>query len=68
MPMLLQMYAYASTWLKVHFDSEEGASAVEYGLIVALIATVIVGIVGLLGGQVGSAFQTMCDKFKGSAC
>jgi pilus assembly protein Flp/PilA len=68
MQMLLEMYLYASTWLKGRFDSEEGATAVEYGLIVALIAAIVVGIVGLLGGQVGSAFQSMCDKLKGSAC
>ena len=30
---------------------EEGATAVEYGLLVALIAAVIVGIVTTLGGQ-----------------
>jgi pilus assembly protein Flp/PilA len=66
--LLIAMYVQASTWLKGRFDSEEGATAVEYGLIVALIAAIVVGIVGLLGGQVGSAFQGMCDKLKGSTC
>ena len=42
--------------------------AVEYGLIVALIAAIVVGIVGLLGGQVKSAFTTVCNSLKGSAC
>ncbi len=40
-------------------QSDRGATAVEYGLIVALIAAVIVGIVGTLGGQVDSAFNTV---------
>ncbi len=34
------------------FKDEEGATAVEYGLIVALIAAVIVTIVATLGGQI----------------
>ncbi len=33
------------------FKDEEGATAVEYGLMVALIAAVIVGAVTLLGGE-----------------
>jgi len=41
---------------------ESGATAVEYGLIVALIAAVIVVIVGLLGGKVQTAFQTVHDN------
>ena len=39
------------------FKDEEGATAVEYGLIVALIAAIIIGTVGLLGGKVNSAFD-----------
>jgi pilus assembly protein Flp/PilA len=64
----LMVYVQASTWLKVRFDSQEGATAVEYGLIVTLIAAILVGVVGLLGGQVQGAFGTMCERLKGSAC
>jgi pilus assembly protein Flp/PilA len=39
--------------------NEEGATAVEYGLIVALIAAVIVATVAALGGKVNTAFQTV---------
>jgi pilus assembly protein Flp/PilA len=39
--------------------SDRGATAVEYGLMVALIAAVIVGVVVTLGGQVSTAFQTV---------
>jgi pilus assembly protein Flp/PilA len=38
---------------------EEGATAVEYGLIVALIAAVIVAAVGIVGGHVNTAFTTV---------
>jgi pilus assembly protein Flp/PilA len=36
--------------------NETGASAVEYGLLVALIAAVIVGAVTLLGGNLQATF------------
>ena len=41
---------------------EEGASAVEYGLLVAGIAAVIVGIVFVLGTQLEGAFQSTSDS------
>ena len=40
---------------------DRGATAVEYGLLVALIAAVIVGIVLVLGRQVSTAFQSVSD-------
>lgn len=41
---------------------DRGATAVEYGLIVALIAAVIVGIVATLGTEIQTAFQTVVDS------
>ena len=38
---------------------DRGATAVEYGLMVALIAAVIVGAVGLLGTQVRDTFNSV---------
>jgi pilus assembly protein Flp/PilA len=38
---------------------EDGASAVEYGLLVALIAAVIVGAVTFLGGSVSNTFNSV---------
>jgi pilus assembly protein Flp/PilA len=43
-------------------DDERGATAVEYGLLVALIAAVIVTIVATLGGQVSSAFTSVSNS------
>jgi len=40
-------------------SDDEGATAVEYGMLVALIAAVIVAIVGVLGGQISTAFTTL---------
>ena len=39
--------------------SERGATAVEYGLLVALIAAVIVAVVATLGGKINDAFTTV---------
>jgi pilus assembly protein Flp/PilA len=50
--------------LKIMLDAkreEEGATAVEYGLLVALIAAIIVGVVAILGTQIQAAFQTVVD-------
>jgi Flp pilus assembly pilin Flp len=43
-------------------DRERGATAVEYGLLVALIAAVIVAIVATLGTQINTAFTTVSTK------
>ena len=44
---------------------ESGATAIEYGLIVALIAVVIASIVGTLGTSLTGAFQKADDKING---
>jgi pilus assembly protein Flp/PilA len=41
--------------------SDRGATAVEYGLMVALIALAIIGVVTLLGGQLSALFQQVSD-------
>lgn len=45
--------------------NEEGATAVEYGMLVALIAAVIVGVVTTLGTQINTAFQTIVTALGG---
>ena len=42
--------------------NERGATAVEYGLLVALIAAVIIGAVVILGGQVLAAFTDVSSE------
>ncbi|WP_243310512.1 Flp family type IVb pilin [Fundidesulfovibrio agrisoli] len=48
--------------LKRFVKEEDGASAVEYGLLVALIAAVIVTVVKTLGTQINTAFETVSGK------
>jgi pilus assembly protein Flp/PilA len=47
--------------------SDSGASAVEYGILVAAIAAVIVAVVFVIGGQVQSGFKTTCTNMNGKA-
>ncbi len=47
--------------LRDRAQEERGATAVEYGLLVALIAAIIVGVVATLGTQIQAAFQTVVD-------
>jgi pilus assembly protein Flp/PilA len=51
-----ELYVYLKTRLAAH-DGERGATAVEYGLMVALIAAFIAVSVGLLGVDVKAAFD-----------
>lgn len=42
--------------VRTFMADEEGVTALEYGMIAALIAAVIVGVVGDLGDKVAAAF------------
>ena len=42
-------------------NEEDGATLVEYGILVALIAAVVVGLIAALGGQVNTGFQQTSD-------
>ncbi|MGH9030932.1 MAG: Flp family type IVb pilin [Acidimicrobiia bacterium] len=55
--MITRLYV----WLQTLRDEERGASAVEYGMLVALIAAVIVGTVVLLGPLVKAGFQSIVE-------
>jgi pilus assembly protein Flp/PilA len=55
--------------IRATLGRDQGASAVEYGLLVAAIAAIIVGIVFLLGTRVSSAFNktNSCISQRGGA-
>jgi len=61
------------SFLAKRHRSDEGATAVEYGLMVAAIAAVIVLVVFLLGGVVKDKFDKTCGAInstdgKGTTC
>ena len=53
--------------LKMFMQDEEGASAIEYGLLVALIAAVIIGAVQLLGGTLNNVFANVGSAIESAA-
>ncbi|MDA8051434.1 MAG: Flp family type IVb pilin [Rhodospirillales bacterium] len=52
------MIEYFKTWLALKTDAR-AVTALEYGMIAALIAAVIVGTVATLGTQLEAAFTTV---------
>ncbi len=46
-------------WMKRFLSEEEGVTAIEYGLIAALIAVVIIAAIGMVGTELGSTFTTI---------
>lgn len=55
----------AAGWLASRLslsDGERGATAVEYALMVALIAVVIIAAVTLLGTQISAMFSKIANK------
>ena len=45
---------------------EKGATAIEYGLIAALVSVAIIGILTTLGDNLSNTFQTVSDELGGS--
>jgi pilus assembly protein Flp/PilA len=59
---MLNVFVSASNFLAASLRRDDrGATAVEYGLIVALIAAVIIAIVATLGKQIADAFSTVSN-------
>lgn len=50
--------------IRAFFKNEEGASAIEYSIIAALIAVVIVTAAGDVGNQINSVFGDISDALK----
>jgi pilus assembly protein Flp/PilA len=59
------MYHYIRARIITLRKSERGASAVEYGLLVGLIAVAIIVTVGLLGGELDRLFGTVETSLSG---
>lgn len=53
-------------FIKKFWNDEEGVTAIEYGLIAALIAVVIIGSVQLVGEGLDNTFNTIANKLTGA--
>jgi pilus assembly protein Flp/PilA len=49
-------------WIKNFFKDESGATAVEYGLLVSLIAMAIIVAVTAVGGQLSALFTNVAGQ------
>ncbi|MCD5341620.1 Flp family type IVb pilin [Arthrobacter sp. AK04] len=63
-PLMVSMTAFIAG-IKERFESEKGATATEYSLLVGLIALVLVGGVGLFGGALDDWFSNLGSTVKG---
>jgi pilus assembly protein Flp/PilA len=62
----LSTFVAALRALRYRLRREEGATAVEYGMLVALIAVVVVALAVLLGPQIAAAFDAIIDALTGA--
>ncbi|MEW1805641.1 Flp family type IVb pilin [Pseudarthrobacter sp. NPDC080039] len=60
--LMVSMMAFVAGVKDRFTRDEKGATAVEYGLLVALIAAVIVVIVATLGTQINAAFTKISNE------
>ena len=58
---MLQLFMPLPRFLSRSLRGDRGATAVEYGLMVALIAAVIVGVVTVLGGNLSTMFSNVAN-------
>lgn len=58
---MLELWVYVQTWFAELRESERGATAVEYGLMVGLIAAVIVTVVSGLGTKINGLFTKVSN-------
>jgi pilus assembly protein Flp/PilA len=68
--MFLALYTGVQTWwgdLKLRSREEGGATAVEYALMVALIAAVIIVAVTTLGNNASAKFSTVGNAVGGAS-
>lgn len=52
--------------MKNLWNDEQGATAVEYGIMVALIAVVIIAVVAILGGKLRNTFNNVATALPGT--
>ena len=53
------MYTQALIWLRSLIEQDEGVTAIEYGLIAALIAVVIIAAITVVGTELNTTFTAI---------
>ena len=52
------------TFFSKMIKNSKGATAIEYGLIAALIAVAAISAMSQLGGKISSTFNNVCDNLR----
>ena len=55
-------YQFLSAWITSRIDDEQGASLVEYALLVALIAIVAIVAITVVGQRVSDNFDSIAQE------
>ncbi|MDQ2678661.1 MAG: Flp family type IVb pilin [Actinomycetota bacterium] len=61
----MTQFNFLKTWLLAQTKTERGASLVEYALLVALIAVVVIGAITLLGKSASNTFSDVAGELPG---
>ena len=59
---MITQFNFLKAWLVAQTKTERGASLVEYALLVALIAVVVIGAITLLGRSASNTFSGVADE------
>ena len=59
--LMVSMTAFIAG-IKERFESEKGATMVEYGIMVAFIAVLVLAVVIVLGPQIAAMFDKVSDS------
>lgn len=63
----MKLYTKVQALMNSMRTEEKGATAVEYGLMVSLIAVVIIGAVALIGGNLSTMFTGIAGRIAAPA-
>jgi pilus assembly protein Flp/PilA len=58
----MNLVTFLQTFLATRREDDKGAAMVEYGILIAGIAVLVMGIVFILGGQIAGFFQDVVDQ------
>ena len=59
---MITQFNFLKAWIQTHAKTERGASLVEYALLVALIAVVVIGAITMLGDSAANTFSDVGDE------
>ena len=61
---MVHLYVRLRESIRTFVADSSGATAIEYGLIAALVGVVIIGALTLLGPELGNMFNSITDQLK----